>query len=125
MSDQAGGSASALAATQGALSVRRNAVAAADQTLAAALAEAHQLTIEALRKLDTIEAEIESAVARQHLLALDTPEGAREFQRFLVAKQHDISSVVTDAVRLGDSKCVEFKQLLNSYRAGSGATADA
>ncbi|CAN5398342.1 hypothetical protein BH10ACT9_BH10ACT9_22920 [soil metagenome] len=124
MADQAGGSASALATTQHALSARRSATAAADQALSATLADAHQLTVEALRKLDAIEAEIESAVAQQHLLALDTPQGVRDFQRFLLAKHRDITSVVTDAVTAADAKVVDVQRLLGSYRAGSGAAAE-
>jgi Domain of unknown function (DUF4226) len=124
MADQAGGSASALATTQHALSARQRATEAADQTLSATLAAAHQLTVEALRKLDAIEAEIESAVARQHLLALDTPQGARDFQKFLLTKHRDIGSVITDAVTAADAKVVNVQRLLDSYRAGSGAAPD-
>ncbi|CAN5318193.1 hypothetical protein BH11ACT7_BH11ACT7_23380 [soil metagenome] len=104
--------------------MRRGAAADADRTLSAALADVHQLAGEALRQLDTIGEEIEAAVDQHHLLALDTPEGAREFQRFLLTKQREISTIVTDAVALSQAKAVELQGLLDSYPAGSGATAE-
>lgn len=116
MADQAGGSASAVASTQHALSARRSIAAEADAVLSAALADAHRLTVDAVRQLDNIAADIESAVAQQHALALDTAEGAREFARFLLAKQREISAVVTGAVTLAEAKAAELQQLRDSYR---------
>jgi hypothetical protein len=124
MVDQAGVSASAVAMTQDALSARQGTVAEADRTLTATLNDAHHVAVEALRQLDTIESQIESAVARQGRLALDTPEGAREFHRFLLAKQRDIAAVVAGAQAHVATKVIELQALLSDYRAES-ATADA
>ena len=120
MPDQAGVSASAAAMTQDALSARLGAAAEADRVLATTLADAHQVSVEALRRLDAIEAEIESAVAQQDLLALDTPQGARQFHRFLLAKQRDISDVVTGVHGAASAKVTELQALSGQY----GATVD-
>lgn len=47
-------------------------------------------------QLDAIGADIESAVANQRALALDTPAGAATFSKFLAAKAQDINRVVTE-----------------------------
>lgn len=117
MADEAGGSASAVASAQHALSARRATVVEADAVLCTALADAHRQTVDAVRQLDSIATDIETAVAQQHLLALDTPDGAREFARFLLAKQREISAVVTSAVALAEAKAAELQQLRESYRA--------
>ena len=106
--------------TRDALSARLGAAAEADRVLAATLAEAHHVSVEALRQLDAIEAEIESAVAQQEMLALDTPEGARQFHRFLTAKQRDIIDIVTGAYDNAAAKTIDLQGLSGQY----GATAD-
>lgn len=125
MVDQAGSSASAVALTQSMLSARRGAAEQADRTLAATLTDAHHVAVEALQRLDAIEAEIESAVAQQGQLALDTPAGAREFHRFLLAKQCDIADVLSGAQAQAASKVIALQGLVSHYRAESSATADA
>ena len=67
----------------------------ADQVLAEVLAGAHGAMREGVRRLDAIAAEIDSAVKNQAALAVDTPIGAREFRKFLIAKQREISAVVS------------------------------
>lgn len=125
MVDQAGISASAVALTLNALSARRGNAAAADRTLVATVVDAHRVSVDALRQLDTIEAEIESAVDQQGQLALDTPEGAREFHRFLLAKQRDIAAVVAGAQAQAAAKVINLQALLGHYRAETSAPADA
>ena len=93
--------------------------------LAATLTDAHQVSVEALRQLDTIEAEIEAAVAQQNLLALDTPQGARQFQRFLLAKQRDIIDIVSSARGAAAAKVIDLQGLREQYSVGSGAGSDA
>lgn len=117
MSEEADPTASAAEVTRAALAARYEAVVAADQVLAAAVTDAHNLTVEALGRLDAIGVEIENAVAQQHLLALDTSAGAREFQRFLLDKHHDIIAVLTEATAYADTKVLGLQALTDQYRA--------
>jgi hypothetical protein len=115
MVDQAGHSITAIAAQSTALSVRHSAVAGVDRALADALTSAHRATVEALRRLDAIAADIESAVAQQDALGLDTAAGARQFQRFLIAKQHEISDIVSAAAAENVAKSAALQQLSAQY----------
>lgn len=118
--EQAGRSIVAVGERQAALSTRHATVADADRALADALAEAHAATVEAVRSLDGIAAEIEGAVANQVALGLDTTMGAREFQKFLVAKQREISAVVSAARELGDAKRAVLETLRERYSGPGG-----
>ncbi len=116
MSDQAGPSVDALRARQSQLANQHGVAADADRVLAEVLATAHAATRESLRRLDAIAEEIDHAVAHQADLALGTPLGAREFQRFLLAKHREISAVVTEALELGR----EQRGLLGALRTQYG-----
>jgi len=120
MPEQAGRSIVAIGDRQAALSTRHAAVADADRALADALAQAHAATIEAVRRLDGIAAEIDGAVANQAALGLDTAMGAREFQKFLIAKQREISAVVSTARELGDAKKAVLETLREHYTGSAG-----
>lgn len=115
-------SSAALTTAREALSARHDAVVIADRSLVAGVAEAHAATVGALARLDTIEAEIDDAVSRQHQLALDTPTGVSEFQHFLLAKRRDITTVVTDATALAEAKVAELSGLADTYRPSSSRT---
>jgi Domain of unknown function (DUF4226) len=120
MPEQVGRSIDAIGERQAALSARHTAAAEADRALADALAEAHAATVEAVRRLDGIEAEIDAAVANQAALALDTAMGAREFQKFLIAKQREIAAVVSNARELGDAKKAVVDELHEHYTGSAG-----
>jgi len=120
MPEQAGRSIAAIGEHQAALATRHAAVADADRALAHALAEAHAATVEAVRRLDGIAAEIDGAVANQAALGLDTAMGAREFQKFLIAKQREISTVVSSARELGDAKKAVLDTLREHYTGSVG-----
>jgi uncharacterized protein DUF4226 len=120
MAEQAGLSIGAIGEKQAALAERHGAAAEADRALADALASAHAATVEGLRRLDAISAEIDLAVANQAALGLDTPVGAREFQRFLIAKQREISAVVSDARELGSAKKALLEKLSAQYPTSAG-----
>ena len=123
MADQTGGSVDAIATRQALLSARHARSAEADRALVEALAGAHAATVEGISRLDAIAAEIDSAVTNQAALALDTAVGAREFQKFLVAKQQEISAVVSQARELDGAtraaldNCVSTTQRLPVSRA--------
>ncbi len=121
--DQAGHSVTAIAAGSAALSGRYAAVTEADRALAAAVTAAHTATVEAVRRLDAIAADIESAVAGQDALALDTPAGTHEFHRFLLAKQQEIVDIVSAAVADGEAKSAALQELLVHYSLSLAASA--
>lgn len=120
MAEQAGGSVEAIAARQSALSARHAASAEADRALAEALASAHAATVEGIARLDAIAAEIAGAVTNQAALALDTATGAREFQKFLIAKQQEISAVVSQARDIDDATRAALDKLREHYTAPGG-----
>ncbi|CAN5375621.1 hypothetical protein BH09ACT8_BH09ACT8_05750 [soil metagenome] len=117
MVDQAGHSATAMAATSSALAAQHADVNEADRALAEVLVGAHAATVEGLRRLDAIETAIESALAEQDLLALDTPAGAHEFHRFLLAKHREIIDIVAQTAADGDAKAAALQGLLGRYPA--------
>jgi hypothetical protein len=117
VAEQAGSSVEAIGARQAALSARHAASAEADRALAEALAGAHAATVEGIRRLDAIAAEIDGAVTNQAALALDTAIGAREFQKFLIAKQQEISAVVSQARELDGASRAALDKLREHYTA--------
>ena len=115
MADQAGHSVAAIRAAQSALSTRHTAAVDADRALAETLAGAHGVTAAALRRLDEIEAAVESVVAHQDALGLDTPAGARELHRFLIAKQREVATIVADAAAEDGAKRAVLERLSAHY----------
>ena len=115
MSEQAGPSVAAIQAWQAALVSRHGTVADADRVLAEVLASAHAAMRESLRRLDAISEEIDRAALHQADLAADTPLGAREFQKFLVAKQREVAAVVEEARELGRAKKAVLYGLRQHY----------
>ncbi|WP_024443434.1 DUF4226 domain-containing protein [Mycobacterium sp. UM_WGJ] len=70
-------------------------------------------------RLDAIEGEISDVVARQGLLGLDTPAGARQFQAFLAAKAREIHRVVGEVSTDSTSRTGMLQSL--RYPMGVGA----
>jgi hypothetical protein len=120
MAEQTGRSIGAITEGQVALSRQHGAAADADRALTEALASAHAATVAGVRRLDAIAAEIDRAVANQTAIGLDTAVGAREFQRFLVAKQREIVAVVSDARELADAKKKVLEKLAAQYTTSTG-----
>ena len=118
--EQAGRSIAAIGEQQAAASTRHVAAADADRALVQALADAHAATVEAVGRLDEIAAEIDSAVANQAALGLDTALGAREFQKFLIAKQREISTVVSNAREVDSAKKAALETLREHYTGSAG-----
>ena len=115
MAEQAGRSIEAIGEKQSALSAQHTAAADADRALAEALASAHAATVEGVSRLDAIGAEIDSAVTNHGALGLDTAMGAREFQKFLIAKQREILAVVSHAHELDSAKAALLDTLREHY----------
>jgi hypothetical protein len=98
------------------LAARDRDLAEADAELAEVVSSAHAAATEAIRKLDAVSAEIEAAVAQR---AVAAPSEGREFARFLIAKQHEISDILTTARADSDAKVVVLQQLFDRYRVPS------
>ena len=96
------------------------AAADADRALAEALASAHAATVDGVRRLEAIAAEIDRAVANQAAIGLDTAMGAREFQKFLIAKQREISGGGVRCPRARDAKKAVLEKLAAHYTASAG-----
>jgi Domain of unknown function (DUF4226) len=120
MAEQAGRSIDAIGERQAALSRQHGAAADADRALAEALASAHAATVDGVRRLEAIAAQIDRAVANQTAIGLDTAMGAREFQRFLIAKQREILAVVSGARELADAKKAVLDKLAAHYTTSTG-----
>lgn len=119
MTEQPEPSVSAMQTRQAALAAQYATVTDADRTLVDALVTAHAATVEGTARLDAIAAEIGQAVQNQATLALDTPAGAREFQRFLIAKQREIIAIVAHAHELDAAKKAAVKALPAQYAVGA------
>ncbi len=118
MSDQAGASLAAIRARQAALASQHSSVAEADRALVDALASAHAAMSESVGRLDAIAAEIDRAMPAE--VAGDTAMGARELQRFLVAKQREIASVVAQVHEFDHAKATVLQGLRELYTASAG-----
>ncbi|WP_343600531.1 DUF4226 domain-containing protein [Mycobacterium sp.] len=66
-----------------------------DLQVVSAILNAHHTAVQGRDALDSLQNEVEAAVRIR--TDLDTPSGARDFQRYLVGKLRDIRTVVADA----------------------------
>ena len=98
------------------LAARGRDLAEADAELAEVVSGAYAAATEAIRKLNSVGAEIETAVAEH---AVSGPAEGREFARLLLAKQREISDIVLAARAEADAKVVELQRLLNRYQVPS------
>ncbi len=119
MSEQEQSSLAAIRARQAAMATSHGAVADADRLLAEAIADAHAVLRESVSRLDAIAAEIDRVASGQADPAVDTPMGAREFQKFLVAKQREIAAVVAHAHELDHAKSAVLQSLREQYTAST------
>src|SRR5262245_24109516 len=116
MAEHVGVTGEALESARSVLAARDRDLAAADAELAEVVSSAHAAAAEAIRKLDALHAEIESAVAQR---AVTAPSEGREFAHFLLAKQREISDIVTAARADAEAKVVVLQQLRDRYQAPS------
>ncbi|MGB3894926.1 MAG: DUF4226 domain-containing protein [Mycolicibacter sinensis] len=92
--EQQGRAAQAMKTAEAALAQQLSSTAEFDRQIIEALRRAHKTTVEGRRRLDDLEAEIVGAAQGWDL---GTAAGAREFQRFLIAKLSEIVRVVEEA----------------------------
>ncbi len=89
----------------------------ADRGVVPPFQSAYETALRGRRQLDAIGADIESAVANQQALGLDTPAGAVRFSRFLAAKTQDINRVVAQTAAESQARAATLGSLALSYRA--------
>ncbi|OBK36414.1 hypothetical protein A5658_06190 [Mycobacterium sp. 1245111.1] len=92
---QEGDAAEAIRHAEAALAQQNSVTAQIDLQVVAAVLNAHQKAAAGRDVLNTLQRDIEQAVASRS--DLDTPAGARDFQRYLIGKLRDIQSVVAGA----------------------------
>jgi Domain of unknown function (DUF4226) len=102
------------------LSRQHAAAAQADRVLGEVLVSAHAATVDGVSRLNAIAAEIDRAVQNQAAMGIDTPIGAREFQKFLIAKQREIFAVVSDARELDAAKKAMLGNFHQHYSGSAG-----
>ena len=104
MPEELGTHAVAARAREDALARRLQRSVQADRAFLTTVQGAAQVAAQGRKRLDGIEAELRQALTQQRVL-LDSPSGARQFQRFLTAKTRDIHQVIADTV--ADSRARE------------------
>jgi hypothetical protein len=92
---QEGAAADTIRDAEAALAHQNSTTAQIDLQVVTAVLNAHQRNAEGREALDRLQHDIEAAVTTRS--DLDTPAGARDFQRFLIGKLRDIRAVVASA----------------------------
>src|SRR5271163_4326817 len=114
-----GEAAEAIADAEAALAHQNSASSQLDLQVISAILNAHLKTVEGREALTTLQQDTESAVhARSDL---DTPAGARDFQRFLIGKLRDIRAVVANASLDDTSKSALMAAWTSLYEASKAA----
>lgn len=108
-----GVAADAIRDAEAALAQQHSATAQLDLQVVTAVLNAHAAHERGLAELDRLQREIEAAVLARS--DLDTPAGAREFQRFLIGKLRDIRTVVDTADLDATSKAALAAALASLY----------
>lgn len=90
-----GAAAESIAHAEAALAQQNSASSQLDMQVISAILNAHLKTVDGREALTKLQQETEAAV--QTRSDLDTPAGARDFQRFLIGKLRDIRAVVLNA----------------------------
>jgi Domain of unknown function (DUF4226) len=92
---QEGAAADAIRHAEAALAQQNSTTAQVDLQVVTAVLNAHQQNAKGREALNALQHDIEAAVTTRS--DLDTPAGARDFQRFLIGKLRDIRAVVANA----------------------------
>ncbi|ORV99170.1 hypothetical protein AWC15_10635 [Mycobacterium lacus] len=107
-----------MADAEAALARQNSASAQLDLQVVSAILNAHLKTVEGGEALDDLQQETEAAVRTRS--DLDTPAGARDFQRFLIGKLRDIRGVVANASLDDTSKSALMAAWTSLYAASMG-----
>lgn len=119
---QEGDAAEAIRDAEAALAHQNSATAQLDLQVIDAVLNAHQKTAEGREALNGLQQDIEAAVRTRS--DLDTPAGARDFQRFLVGKLRDIRAVVATASLDDTSKSALMAAWTSLYSAAKPGDED-
>ncbi len=115
-----GEAAEAIAHAEAALAHQNTASSQLDMQVITAILNAHLNAVEGSQALTKLQQETEAAVRTRS--DLDTPAGARDFQRFLIGKLRDIRAVVLDASLDDTSKSALMAAWTSLYDASKGQT---
>lgn len=107
--------ADAIAGAEAALAHQNSASSQLDLQVISAILNAHLTAVEGRDALNQLQQETEAAVRTRS--DLDTPAGAREFQRFLIGKLRDIREVVANASLDDTSKATLMAAWTSLYNA--------
>ncbi|WP_156747245.1 DUF4226 domain-containing protein, partial [Mycobacterium sp. E2462] len=113
-----GQAAEAIARAEAALAQQNSASSQLDMQVVSAILNAHLQAIDGRDALIRLQRETETAV--QSRSDLDTPAGARDFQRFLIGKLRDIRAVVLNASLDDTSKSALMAAWTSLYDASKG-----
>lgn len=113
-----GQAAEAIGRAETALARQNSATAQLDMQVTSAILNAHLKTVEGGAALTKLQRETEAAI--QTRTDLDTPAGARDFQRFLVGKLEDIRAIVMNASLDDTSKSALMAAWASLYGAPKG-----
>jgi len=117
-----GDTAEAVRNAESALARQHSDAAHLDLQVLTAIVNAHATAADGVAQLSELQREIETAVAAR--TDLDTPAGAREFQRYLIGKMRDIHSVVESARLDATSRATLAEALLALYKAATPEVPD-
>jgi Domain of unknown function (DUF4226) len=113
-----GDAAAAIADAEAALAQQNSASSQLDLQVISAILNAHLKALDGRDALDRLQRETEAAVRTRS--DLDTPAGARDFQRFLIGKLRDIREVVANVSLDDTSKSALMAAWTSLYTASKG-----
>ncbi len=120
---QEGDAADAIRGAEAALAHQNSTTAQVDLQVVTAVLNAHQQNAEGQEALNRLQHDIEAAVTTRS--DLDTPAGARDFQRFLIGKLRDIRAVVANASLDDTSNSALMAAWTSLYNTAKRETGDA
>jgi hypothetical protein len=120
---QEGDAADTIRDAEAALAHQNSATAQLDLQVITAVLNAHQRTADGREALNKLQHDIEAAVKTRS--DLDTPAGARDFQRFLIGKLRDIRAVVAGASLDDTSNSALMAAWTSLYNSSKPETGDA
>ncbi|MBO0879291.1 MAG: DUF4226 domain-containing protein [Mycobacterium sp.] len=120
---QEGNAADAIRDAEAALAHQNSATAQLDLQVITAVLNAHQEAVEGGEALNALQRDIEAVVRTRS--DLDTPAGARDFQRFLIGKLRDIRAVIANASLDDTSKSALMAALTSLYESSQPGDSEA
>src|SRR5579875_3078736 len=119
---QLGDAAEVIRCAESRLAHQNSTIAQIDLQVVSAILNAHLKTSDGRDALDTLQNEVQTAVRTR--TDLDTPSGARDFQRFLITKLRDIRTVVADTGLDDTSKSALMAAWTSLYDVSRTASGD-